>query len=99
MSIIFDKVDMAKIVRKIVSTEQPITKTFITRRIAALLKISRPPQYQEDFDSLFSPYYVDPLLDETTMVYWENEKKSREYSSFRVHSNRDIADIPIIEVE
>ena len=42
-------------------------------------------------------YYKDPLFPDKS-IYWEDKKKADAFDFFRVHSNREISDIPMPEI-
>jgi len=84
--------------QKIISVEQPITNTLLYKRISQIWNLSRMTlRLQSMIDTLLKPYYRDVLSD-ATIIYWESVDKSKDYKLYRIDSNRDILDIPIIEV-
>jgi DNA polymerase III delta prime subunit len=84
--------------KTILSIEQPITNTLLYKRISEIWQLSRvTSRLQVMIDSLLTDTYKDPLSDKTR-IYWENVEKSSGYTLYRIHSKRDILDIPIIEV-
>jgi hypothetical protein len=84
--------------KDIISVEQPITNTLLYKRIQQIWNLSRVTvRLQNMVDSLLTPYYVDPLSG-AIKIYWENEEKAKDYKYYRIHSDRDIQEIPIIEV-
>lgn len=88
-------------ISKIVEKEQPVTNTYIYKRIAALNMLPRvSSKLQAAVDSLLAAggYYLDPLSDGLQMVYWHDSASARGYRLYRVNSRRDIADIPVIEL-
>ena len=84
--------------KHIVSVEQPITNTLLYKRIAQIWGLKRISyQVQIMIDSLLKDMYIDPLSG-NSVIYWENEEKSRGYKYYRLNSKRDILDIPLLEV-
>lgn len=86
--------------KSIIAAEQPITNTLLYKRIAKIWNLNRvTARLQLEIDTWLSKnMYIDPLSDKTTVVYWENEEKSKGYRTYRLNSNRDILDIPLPEV-
>ena len=87
-----------KQLRKIISVEQPVTNTLLYKRILQIWNIPRiTSRLQTIVDSQLTNVYKDPLSNETK-IYWIDKKAAQNYTSYRINSNRDIQDIPIIEV-
>ena len=87
-----------KQLRKIISVEQPVTNTLLYKRILQIWNIPRiTSRLQTIVDSQLTNVYKDPLSNETK-TYWIDKKAAQNYTSYRINSNRDIQDIPIIEV-
>ena len=84
---------------KIIETEQPITNTLIYKRIVQLWKQNRnTPRIQAMIDQILDQYYVDPYVFNTTRTYWKTEKDFQLFEGYRIHSNRDVLDIPLTEL-
>jgi len=85
--------------RDIIITEQPITNTLLYKRISHIWNLNRvTSRLQIMIDSLLTSNYYQDTLSDTIKIYWENANSSNNYISYRINSNRDILDIPIVEV-
>ena len=86
-------------IQKMMETEQPITNTLIYKRIVQLWKQSRnTPRIQAMIDHILEKFYTDPYSCNGTKTYWISEADFLHYEGYRVNSNRDVLDIPIIEM-
>lgn len=75
-----------------------MTNTLLYKRILQIWNIPRiTSRLQTIVDSQLTNVYKDPLSNETK-TYWIDKKAAQNYTSYRINSNRDIQDIPIIEV-
>ena len=87
-----------KQIKNIIETEQPITNTLVYKRIVQLWKLTRnTPRIQSMIDDMLAPYYVDPYSLNSTKTYWKTGDDCQRFKGYRVHSNRDVLDIPLIE--
>lgn len=85
--------------QNIIITEQPITNTLLYKRVSHIWNINRvTSRLQMMIDSLLSSNYYEDTLSDTVKIYWENANRSNNYRYYRINSNRDIMDIPIVEV-
>ena len=84
---------------QIIAVEQPVTNNYLYKRIATLWNMQRvTPRLQNLVDSLLSGYYLDPLSDTKSKVYWVDRVVASGYTFYRVDSKREIADVPITEL-
>lgn len=84
--------------KAIIAVEQPITNTLLYKRIAKIWNLRRVTvRLQFMINSWLGNMYIDPLSDKT-VIYWKSEEDSKDYRYYRVHSDRDILDIPLLEV-
>lgn len=91
--------DIKKQLLQIISIEQPITNTLLYKRILRIWNLTRvTTRLQVFIDNLIKNMYKDPLSSTDNTIYWENKEKSDNYTFYRINSNRDILDIPILEV-
>ncbi|MGL5273863.1 MAG: AAA domain-containing protein [Phocaeicola sp.] len=82
----------------LIATEQPITNTLIYKRIARIWGIPRvTPRLQNFINELLEDTYCEEMND-NRMVYWESDIHAKAYCYYRVDSNREILDIPLVEV-
>lgn len=88
-----------ELMKKIVTTEQPVSFMELCRRVCALREIPRvTPTIQNDFGQyLGTDFYAEP--DRDGQVVWLTEEDSRNYKSYRPDSGRDISDIPMTEIK
>ena len=88
-----------KQLEQIISIEQPITNTLLYKRILRIWNLTRvTTRLQVFIDNLIKNLYKDPQSSTNSTIYWENKEMSDNYTFYRVNSNRDILDIPILEV-
>jgi hypothetical protein len=79
--------------------EQPITASFLQKRLLEIYGIPKiTPELQEFIE--FGDYtkYIDPASPTDNPVYWENEEAAKSYNSYRNGGNREISDVPAIEI-
>lgn len=85
--------------KSLIHAEQPITNTLLYKRIAELWGLARmTPKVQMLIDQHLMSYYVDPLSDGTTLVYWESKAAAEGYNTYREAAGRSVVDIPVMEV-
>ena len=86
-------------IRRLIEKEQPVMNTYVYRRIADYLGLSRAGQrVQEYLDVIMlAMAYRDPHSDKNGDIYWISEESSKNYVSYRTGGNRDATDIPVIE--
>lgn len=83
---------------QLIATEQPITNTLLYKRIARIWGIARvTPRLQNFVNQLLEDKYCEEMND-SEVVYWEGEDQAKAYCYYRVDSNREIVDIPLVEV-
>ena len=83
--------------REILEKEQPATFNLLCKRIASLWGLRTSPRLQTLVSDKLIGFYMD-VTDPDTMVYWKDKESSVDYPYYRTGSNRDAADIPLIEV-
>lgn len=85
-------------IKEIVKTEQPILLSFLSKRVASVREISRVTAKlnREVLDYATQTLYVEN--DHSTQVIWTDKEASQNYTSYRVNSNRDVLDIPFVEI-
>lgn len=85
--------------QSLIRTEQPITNTLVYKRLGAIWQISRTTARVQNFvDTLLSDYHKDPRSNDQHRFYWENHSKAEGYTHYRIDSQRDILDFPLIEI-
>ena len=85
-------------VGQLIKAEQPITNTYIYKRIAQAWVLARvTPKLQEVVDQCLLSFYKDPLSNGKNYTYWANKDARENYQFYRVESERDAQDIPAIE--
>ncbi|MBR5744027.1 MAG: DUF4011 domain-containing protein, partial [Muribaculaceae bacterium] len=97
----FDPLSMAnqKIIYDIVTAEQPITFEYLCRRMAKVIGFSRAGSNVQSSVSMFvNRLYREPFARDIEATYWFARENSVNYSSYRSPSERNIADIPLVEL-
>lgn len=90
---------LAIAISKIVAVEQPITFSLLCKRIAALWDVHRmDSSFLHTVSKGLGTAYCDPMMKKEHPYYWRSFEDSLGYRNYRVDSQRDIEDIPIIEV-
>ncbi len=85
--------------RQIITIEQPVTNNYLYKRIATLWNLPRiTPRLQQLVDTQMAGFYLDPLSDAKSKVYWIDKMVATGYTYYRIDSKRDIADVPVIEL-
>ena len=87
------------VISDIVKVEQPITLSLLTRKICTLRNQPRVVPSLLDAVSQYvqEHHFVQP--DRDGMVVWADEAASQDYPWYRIGDDRDIQDIPMIEVK
>lgn len=86
-------------IKQIVRIEQPILRNYIYKRMSRIWNLPKMSKRFRIFIDkvLENGYYKDPLFPDKS-IYWEDKKKADAFDFFRVHSNREISDIPMPEI-
>lgn len=98
MSMKTQKSKVKQHIQKIVKAEQPITFSLLCKRLAALWGASNTSNLQSLVVELTKECYLDPLEFNDFPFYWTDFTAAKDYRIFRTDSNRDILDIPMIEI-
>jgi len=85
-------------IRQIVRTEQPVTQLLVCRRIAKIFRFRMSETIESVVDDLLIPYYMDPHSTPEHRIYWESKEKSIDYKGYRMLSDREIDEVPQIEI-
>ena len=86
--------------QKIISTEQPITLSLITKRIAQHYQLPRvTPKLQNFILSLLTNFYQDSASPASNPTFWLQPADAQGYNHYREASQRDIDDVPLIEIQ
>lgn len=90
---------IATMVKKIITSEQPVNNTYLYKTMAKLTGQARVTQsLQAAIDEALGQYYLDPLSDSETRTYWTTMEACRDYKSYRKEEGREITDIPMTEI-
>ena len=86
-------------IAQLIAVEQPITNSLLYKRIVKAWNLSRvTPRLQTMVDNLLSPYYTDSYGLGKVKAYWRDQESSLGYSTYRINSERDVLDIPLVEI-
>lgn len=86
-------------IMKIVETEAPVSKSLLCKKILYEWGISRMgPRSDVYFSTLFDSCGLYQREYDGLIFFWVSEEQCRTYSSFRLHSGREAADLPPEEV-
>ena len=85
-------------IQRIIKAEQPITFSLLCKRIAALWGATNTQKLQDIVQQNLGTAYLDPLMFNDFPFYWAEFEPQRDYRIFRTGSDRDITDIPMIEI-
>lgn len=89
----------AKVIRQILAKEQPITESYLCKRLARLFGFGHAgANVQKAVTIATSKFYRDPLSLDGINSLWIDEKSSKDYQSYRSPSPRSITEIPVREV-
>ena len=93
------KEDVCLQIARLIDIEQPITNTLICKRIVKAWGLSRvTPRLQSMVDSILDDYYTDGYSQSKTKAYWKDEEASQNFHTYRLDCDRDITDIPVMEI-
>lgn len=83
--------------KEVISTEGPITRSLLFKRILSIWGVSRLSQRSEySLSGLIDAFHPVSTKEGDSVVYWPAETK--DYNTFRPSGDRDITDIPVEEV-
>lgn len=88
-----------KQITEVIATEAPISRSLLCRRILSAWGIARlGTKIDAHLEKLLarSPYFESE--DDNLRFCWQNEEHFRQYATFRIHSQRDAADLPPQEI-
>ena len=89
----------AKVIRQIISKEQPITENYLCKRVAKLFGFGHAgANVQKAVTIVSAKFYRDPLSLAGVTSLWIDEASSRNYKTYRSPSPRSITEIPVCEV-
>ena len=87
-------------IKQIIAIEQPVTLGTITKRIMSIYGMTRTSdRLRHVMDKSLERAYIDPMSLPENPAYWTDENAAKGYDKYRVASNRDIDDIPSIEIK
>ena len=88
-----------RIIKKILKAEQPVTESYLCKRLAKALGFAHAgANVQRAVSFAMSGLYLDPLSIDGVYSFWLNEKSANDFKGYRAPSNRSIAEIPAIEI-
>ena len=88
-----------RIIKKILKAEQPVTESYLCKRLAKALGFAHAgANVQRVVSFAMSGLYQDPLSIDGVYSFWLNEKSANDFKGYRAPSNRSIAEIPAIEI-
>ena len=90
---------VANDIQKIIDTEQPVTQSYIYRRIVDIYGLPRITPKVQTFISSYINAWRDPSSPANNPTYWRTAEDAQGYIYYRENSGRDISDIPSIEIE
>ena len=93
------KRQMQSAIAEVIKTEQPVTLATLCKRIPMLFPSGRmTPQIAEQIsDVAMRVGWLDPQSPRDNPYYWENEQASKGYDKYRISSERDDNEIPMVE--
>lgn len=90
---------IAPFIEKLLATEQPVTNLLAYKRVCAQWGINRvTPRLIDLVDNCLSKYYCDQFNGIKSRTYWHDQEVAVNYCNYRVASDRDILEIPMLEV-
>lgn len=84
-------------VAQLIKYEQPVCLPYLLRRFGAIVDGRVPGQINKMVNWHLRNHYRDPLSDKAVPFYWLNKASAENYQQFRVNSQRDITEIPLVE--
>jgi len=88
-----------KVIRQILSKEQPITGTYLCKRVAKLFGFAHAgANVQKAVTIAATKLYRDPMSLGGVSSLWLDESSSKNYTTYRSPSPRSITEIPACEV-
>ena len=89
----------AFIVRRIVQDEQPITESYLCKRLAKVIGFGHAgANVQKTVTYALSGLYRDPFSMDGEYSFWLNEACAQGYKNYRAPSPRNITEIPVVEI-
>ena len=88
-----------KVIRQILTKEQPITEGYLCKRVARLFGFGHAgSNIQRAVTIAMNKFYRDPLSLGGVSSLWMDEASSKDYKTYRSPSPRSISEIPVCEV-
>ena len=88
-----------EIIRKIMYFEQPITESYLCKRVAKIIGFNRPSTLvQRAVNAFLEDCYMDPYSIDGIHSYWLTRINAKDYDLYRAPSPRALQDIPAIEI-
>ena len=88
-----------EIIRKILYFEQPITESYLCKRVAKIIGFNRPSTLvQRAVNAFLEDCYMDPYSIDGIHSYWLTRINAKDYDLYRAPSPRALQDIPAIEI-
>ena len=85
--------------RNIVMTEEPVKANYVCRTLAKLWNVPRiTMEFQTMVDMELDAFFEDPRFNGKERTYWIDHLKWRKWRYYRPESDRDIQDIPLVEL-
>ena len=93
------KRQMLSAITQVIKTEQPVTLATLCKRIPMLFPSGRmTPQIAEQIaDLAMRAGWLDPQSPRDNPYYWENEQAAKGYDKYRISSEREDNEIPMVE--
>jgi len=90
--------DLKKVVKEIISVEQPIMFSLLCKRVSAVQGKTRvTPTLQSEVGAAISKYCQIP--DRGTYTIFLTQEDADNFTGYRKSSGRDITEIPVVEIE
>ena len=90
---------IVRIVSQILQDEQPVTESYLCKRLAKALGFGHAgANVQRAVSFAVSRLYQDPYSIGDTYSFWLNEESARDYRGYRAPSPRSISEIPVVEI-
>lgn len=89
----------AKVIRQILAKEQPVTESYLCKRLARIFGFGHSgANIQKAVSLAAARLYRDPLSIGGDSSLWISEAAARDYTAYRSPSPRTITEIPVREV-